>query len=187
MNRSDLIKTLSATLGKTDVKELAALYAINEPDISPLFELTFYPQREVAFRAAWTLELIVLNYPECFRPLLKEFLDRYPDQNNQSCQRHFTRIMMCLTDSKGSAAGRLFSDENTESIIGKTFEWLIDPNTPVAVQANCIDVLFNLRGMLPWIAEELRSQIVFLLHNGSPALQSRGKAVLKKLERKLLA
>ncbi len=59
-----------------------------------------------------------------------------------------------------------------------------DPGTPVAVQVNCMDVLYNLRGHEDWIADELKQQTEFLLRNASPALLSRGKRILLKLKQK---
>ena len=61
------------------------------------------------------------------------------------------------------------------------FEWLINPHTPVAVRVNCMDVLYYMSPQFPWIKEELLAQIEFYLKDGSAALQSRGKGLLKKL------
>lgn len=62
------------------------------------------------------------------------------------------------------------------------FGWLIDPDTPVAVQVNCLDILLNLCSHADWIAEELGTQTRHLLRRGSAAMQSRGKRVLAKLK-----
>ncbi|NEU08337.1 hypothetical protein GZH53_08455 [Flavihumibacter sp. R14] len=182
MNKSELLHAISTTLVKAKAERLAALTANKEVSVSDLLELTFYNQPDIAFRAAWILECVVRKYPERFESLIPEFLDRYIEQNNQSCQRHFTKIITCITDPKWSAMQHLVPHYNVEPIIEKTFEWLIDEKAPVALQVNCMDVLFNLRNRSSWIGEELRSQILFLLHDGSPAVQSRGKAILKKLK-----
>jgi hypothetical protein len=181
MDKTELLQAISTALGKKTVKELALLHADSKLAVSDLLDLTFYRKPEVAFRAAWVLEFIVLTYPDSFKPLVTEFLDRYKEQNNPSCQRHFARIMMCLADPKYSKKLQLPSHYNLGPILEKTFEWLIEPKTPVAVKVHCMDVLFNFRNRLPWVAEELEFQIVYLLKTGSAALQSRGKAVLKKL------
>jgi hypothetical protein len=181
MNKSDLLKAISGTLVKAKVERLAALTADNEESVSDLLDLTFYTQPEVAFRAAWISECVVLNYPERFELLVPEFLERYIDQRNRSCQRHFTKIMMCITDPKRSAVLHMPPQHNVDPIIEKTFEWLIDEKAPVALRVNCMEVLFNLRDRSSWIADELRSEITFFLHGGSAAVQSSGKAILKKL------
>ena len=61
------------------------------------------------------------------------------------------------------------------------FEWLINLATPVAVRVNCLDILLNLRNEFPWIKEELQAQIEFYLRDGSPAMQSRGRKILRQV------
>lgn len=181
MNRSELLQAISTTLVKARAEKLAALTVNNEVSVSDLLDLTFYSQPEVAFRAAWLLECVVLKYPEKFAPVVAEFLDRYIEQKNRSCQRHFTKILMCMTDPRRSSILHLPPEYNVDPIIEKTFEWMIDEKSPVALRVNCMEALFNLRDEASWIAEELSSEIIFFLHEGSAAVQSRGKAILKKL------
>jgi len=183
MDRPELLKTICVKIGKAETEALAALSADNKLPVSELLDLSFQRQQEIAFRAGWILETIAIKYPGAFKPLVSDFLNRYAHQRNTSCQRHFTKIMMCLTDPEYSDRVQVSSCFDAGPIIETTFEWLIDPKTPVAVQVNCMDVLFNLKDTLPWISAELQSQVVFLLHAGSPALQSRGKAILKKLSK----
>ena len=181
MDKSELLKEISNTLVKVKVEKLAALGSKHTYSLSDLLDLTFYPKREVAFRAAWILESIVQTDPQRFSPHVEEFLIRYPSQTNTSCQRHFSKIMMYLTDPRSQKLLRLPDEFALEPLVEKTFEWLIDPKSPVAVQVNCLEVLFNLRQQVPWIEEELRAEIIFLLHEGGAAMQTRGKAILKKL------
>ena len=181
MNKSELLKTISGALNKGKVSELSCQAADGGISAADLLDLTFYPRQEVAFRAAWILDCLVLTYPECFAPLVSRFLERYSDQSNRSCQRHFTKIMMCLTASKCPDKFQIPVGYNQESIIESTFEWLIDPATPVAVRVNSMDILFNLSYTTPWIAAELALQVDFLLQSGGAAVQSRGKAIAKKL------
>lgn len=140
--------------------------------------------RRLAFRAAWLLEHIAVRHPDQFSTVAGKFLARLPTQRNPSCQRHFTNILRRLTHPR---APRIYQDvllsTNREQLVETVFNWFIDPRTPVAVQANCMDVLFQLNYEFTWIREELKLQIEFLLRDGSPAIQSRGKKVLEKLAR----
>jgi len=45
-----------------------------------------------------------------------------------------------------------------------------------------MDILLHFAKEQPWIPDELRSQVQFLLKDGSAAVQSRGKRILKKLK-----
>ena len=68
-----------------------------------------------------------------------------------------------------------------ESVVEKCFDWLIDPKVKVAVKVFAADVLFNLHNRYDWINEELANHVQFMMRNGSPAIQSRGRKLLKSL------
>ena len=146
-----------------------------------LIELSLHPLQELAFRSSWVLEQMFYFRTESFSLDMEKFLDAYFQQKNYSCQRHFTKIMMTLTEETKRAKYAKI-EENQNQIIETTFDWLINPDTPVAVQVNCLDILLHFSAKQDWIAEELRSHIQFLLKDGSAAVQSRGKRILKKLK-----
>jgi hypothetical protein len=90
--------------------------------------------------------------------------------------------MMYLVDLGSIPEINSILAKNREQLVEITFDWLIDPETPVAVKVNCMDILFPFAKEQSWIKDELRSQVQFLLNDGSAALQSRGKRILKKLK-----
>lgn len=179
MDRDQLLKKLSQALTKKGTVQLAMDKACKPDD---LIGLSLYPQAEIAFRASWILEQLVYFRWDDLVPSLPDLISVYLRQGNRSCQRHFTKIMMYLTHPESSPFMKSLIDSNQGQIIERTFEWLIDPETPVAVKVNCMDILLNLRSGSEWIPDELRSQIQYLLKDGSAAIQSRGKRVLKKLK-----
>jgi hypothetical protein len=177
MTKDDLLAYLRKPCSKREIGRLAQLTADNLFDIEQVVQLTFDKDATVAFRAAWLLEYCILLYPSCEGTALPSFLEAYHRQFNQSCRRHFTKIMMFYTE----ASPGWLSQYDPEPFVETTFEWLIDPETPVAVRVNCMDILFNLKETTDWLQDELRAQIGYLLKDGSAALQSRGKRVLKRL------
>ena len=68
-----------------------------------------------------------------------------------------------------------------EPIAERCFDLLIDAKTPVAVKVFASEVLFNLRLRFPWINEILADQIKIMMDGGKPAIQVRGKKLLKLL------
>lgn len=169
---------------------------VRVPDLSLLGNDTTVPMSELhnlcydtdhpqlAFRAAWLLEYIAVHSPERFVLIMSAFLARLANQKNPSCQRHFTNILIRLTHPKAPVPyQRTLLSTNREQLVETVFNWFIDPRTPVAVQANCMDILLNMSGEFEWIRDELKLQIEFLLRDGSAAIQSRGKKVLGKLSR----
>lgn len=175
MDKAALLKQITTALAKKRALSLAYDY---RNSVGEVIELSMYKDHEIAFRAGWILEFIAFSYPDQFREHLPEFIDVYLIQKNQSCQRLYTKILMDLTKAKKE---RSFSESRLDAIVETTFEWMIDPQTPVAVRVNCMDILYNLRNDYEWIGEELSAQVEFFLKNGSAALQSRGKKILHKL------
>ena len=183
MTKEEILQEISQTLNKSKADKLASLSA-NTEDIKQFLVLTFYPEKEIAFRCAWILENVYFKNPSNFLPLLDEFISAYSLQKNMSCQRHFTKMMMDITSPDNKLYPLAVETGNDfEAVAETTFEWLINPRTPIAVQANCLDILFNFSGRYEWIKDELVSQTEFLLKNGSAAIQSRGNRVLAKLNR----
>ncbi len=185
MEEHELIARFAPTLTKTKAHELAALAADGTLPVTPLHNLCYYQEKEsIAFRAAWVLEHIALHNPNRFMPVFHDFIHRLPDQKNRSCQRHFTKILMQITHPKAPSFFQdAYREIDREALVETVFGWLIDPDTPIAVQVNCMDILFYMSKEFDWIADELENQIEFFMRDGSPAMQGRGKKILEKLRK----
>ncbi|WP_257658889.1 hypothetical protein [Parapedobacter lycopersici] len=185
MEENELIKRLSGVITKHYLPELVALGETGTLSVTTLHRLCYTPERSpVAFRAAWVLEYIATRAPQRFLPVFAAFMTRLPDQRNPSCQRHFTKILMVITGPKAPPAYQdAYATTDKEQLVETVFGWLINPQTPVAVQVNCMDILFNLTAEFGWIGEELQNQVEFLLRDGSAALQSRGRKIIGKLKK----
>ncbi|MEJ8802185.1 hypothetical protein [Pontibacter sp. H249] len=186
MTREELLALLSSTMKKTKVQELSYLAGADKLSVQELLDICFLKEQPaIAFRAAWVLEHIEEHYSECFLPVLTIFLKRLPEQKNQSCQRHFTKILMHISSPKASTAYKSAFTEIAvrEQVVEVVFDWLINPATPVAVKVNCLEVLFNLSTDLSWIKEELLAQTEYYLRDGSPAMQSRGRKIVQLLQK----
>lgn len=179
MTKDELLAEIKQSLEKVKVEKLAAIAGLNNFQVNDLIDLSFHPDKAIAFRASWILENVTSRHPEAFWNSAQYFLKSYRTQANNSCRRHFTKILMWMVKRKGER--QELQDFDWTGIIESTFEWVTEPECPVAVKVNCLDILLGLRDQVDWIAEELRAETEFLLKNGSAAMQSRGKRVLKKL------
>lgn len=191
MTKDAWIARLVKPLTKKEAENLART-ALNEHAITKLLDLCFHKQ-EIAFRASWILETSFESLDLIKDSEILHFLNSYKRQQNQSCQRHFTKIFMQLSHKRNSPRligciapaidGNLPAtpEQSLKELLETTFEWLIDPDTPVAVKVNCIDILFNFKNYADWVKDELKCQIEFLLKTGSAAMQSRGGRVLRRL------
>jgi len=188
MDKTALLHEISKTLTKNKAADLAKLASQGTMNIIDLLDACYHPQKATAFRAAWILEALESKNPLLFTAILDRYIQRLAEQKNPSCQRHFSKILIQYTKPRSSeirqGAFNALSIDLKERVVEVLFEWLIKTDTPVAVQVNCMDVLFYMIPAFPWIAEELESQIVFYLQDGSAAMQSRGRKILAKMRRR---
>ncbi len=175
------------TVAKVKVPALVVLGEDATIPVTLLHEVCFHSGNDsIAFYAAYVLEYVATHHPERFIPVFNPFISRLPQQKNFSCQRHFTKILMVITHPNAPELYKEpYSRIDREPLVETIFGWLIDPRTPVAVQANCMDILLHMSREFGWITEELKHQIEYLMRDGSAALQSRGKKILDKLNRQV--
>ena len=177
-----LFKQISNTIGKTKVLELSRILKEENFALRDLIDLSFYPDKDIAFRAAWILENIFLLSPDRYQSELEYLISRIKEVKYASCQRHYAKILMHITDPKTiqSIKDKL-ATLDMEPVVEQCFDWMIDPKVKVAVKCFASEALFNLRHRYPWIKEELANQIEFLMRNGSAGIQARGKGLLAKM------
>jgi hypothetical protein len=182
LTADDLIKEISATMGKTKVIKLSSILRKQQFALHDLIDITFHPNKNIAFRAAWILENLFLQNPESYLNDIDYLFGRIKDVKNESCKRHYTKIVMHITNPKAP----LPIQQKLEHIdlgptVAQFFDWMIDPKVRVAIKVFASEALFNIRHRYPWIAEELKNQIQFLMRNGSAGMQSRGRKLLSQL------
>ncbi|HVW96723.1 MAG TPA: hypothetical protein VHA56_12205 [Mucilaginibacter sp.] len=182
--RNELIKKISETIGKPKVLELGKMLATSGLSLHDLIGVTFTPDSAIAFRASWILENMLLLEPERYENELDYLLSRFRDVKYPGPQRHYVKIVMHLTRKDMPAA---IKDKlkmlDLDPVIEHCFDLLINPKVKIAVKVFASETLFNLRHRFPWIAGELAAQLEFLMRDGSPAIQSRGRKLLTQLAR----
>jgi hypothetical protein len=182
ISSEDLIKKISNTMGKLKVLELSRILKEQNFALRDLIDLTFYADRDIAFRAAWILENIFLENPACYEADLEYLVSRIKEVKHESCKRHYAKIMMHITGRKSpEIIKKKLHQLDLEPVVEQCFDWMIDPKVLVAVKVFASEALFNLRGRYPWIKEELAAQVHFLMRTGTAAIQTRGKKLLAQL------
>ncbi|WP_133300151.1 hypothetical protein [Mucilaginibacter terrenus] len=184
LTEETIIKQLNENHTKGFVKQLAAQLLKEHFNLNRLVDLTFHPDQQTGFRAAWLLDTAILANPELYTTTITYLMQRMPQVTNASCKRHYARVMMHLTDAKAPLNVReTIAGADLESLVETCFDWMIDPETKVAVQVCAADTLFNLIPRFNWIKNELENQVKFMMRTGTAAMQARGKKLLAKLEK----
>jgi hypothetical protein len=182
MQSDFLLETIKTTLQKTKATKLAAIAIQTEYSIKHLIDLTFYPKEQIEFRASWILETICLTDFERFLPQIHYFLEKFPQQNNLSCRRHYSKILALITKKNApQVAKEIINKYDTDFLVETVFSWLIDEKNPVAIKAHCLNILANLTVKHAWIKDELIQTMDFLIDKESIAFHGRAKQVKKQL------
>jgi hypothetical protein len=182
ISREELIKQISGTMVKTKVLKLSRILEEEAFALRDLIDLTFEPDRDIAFRSAWILENVFLKDPTRYEGDLEYLVSLIKEVKHASCQRHYAKIMMHITAKNAPAVIKQKLQElDLEPVVEQCFDWMIDPEVLVAVKVFASEALFNLRSRYPWINEELADQIRFLMRDGSTAIQTRGRKLLAGL------
>ncbi|MCO4294146.1 hypothetical protein NF867_14880 [Solitalea sp. MAHUQ-68] len=182
----ELTKRISKTLTKKEVLKITSELIKNNVSVNDLINLTFSNDKETGFRASWILEQIAFSHQSMFLPSLPYFFSRFKEVQNESCKRHYAKIAQEYTrhlsgNKYDQRIRTMLEAMDFEHIIETLFEWLINNKTRTAVIAFSMEALYNLSSRYDWIKEELSSQIIFLMKNGSAGIHSRGKKLLNKL------
>ena len=184
LSQQQLTEQLSSSIGKIRILKLSHLLKEQGFPLHDIIDITFHPDKQVGFRAVWLLENIFLTDPEAYLNDLHYLISRFKENRNQSCMRHYAKIIMHVTDANAPASLQLkLKDINFEPVVEQLFDWMINPKVKVAVKMFAANALFNLKDAVPWIQEELAGQIEFLMRDGSAGIQAGGRKILKEMKK----
>jgi hypothetical protein len=186
LTADELVEQISATIGKARVIELTKTIREQHFPLRDLIDITFHPDKNIAFRASWVLENVLLDDMEAYIADINYLMERFVTVNYPSSQRHYGNIMMRITSSKApQAIKEHIKHIDFNPVIEHLFEWMIDPEIKIAVKCCAAEALFNMRQQYDWINEELKEQLQYLMRDGTAAIQARGKKLLKGLNKRI--
>ncbi|WP_439185119.1 hypothetical protein [Carboxylicivirga taeanensis] len=137
-------------------------------DIQILLELNEHADAKVAWRSAYLLDLVHDIDSDVINKYLPLLVQRTPKLTNQSIKRHYLRIL---------------SQHNLENLadghlLDCCFQWLQTEETPIAVKAHCMTIIFGLTHVYPELVPELKATLENLLPYGSKGEVNRAKKIL---------
>ena len=138
-----------------------------------LMTLFFCDTYRVTQRAAWPLGICAEKSPEMLEPYLHKMIDQLSGNIHVAVKRNTVRALQHVE----------IPDDLTGLAADNCFKLLEDNNEPIAVKVFSMTVLANICEKEPALANELKIIIEGQLPYGSAGFKSRGKKILKKLEK----
>ena len=168
----DLQEAILEEHSKAQCDRIVRYVGKDKKKFAALMKLFFTGEYRVVQRAAWPVSVCVEKHPLLIGPYFKKILDYMQEPGtHEAVWRNSVRLLQ-FVDIPKRYHGRVMSS---------CFEFISDPQTPIAVKADSLTVLDNLAGIYPEIKPELKLIIEERWPHETAAFRSRGKKILKKL------
>ena len=139
-----------------------------------LMDLFLHGEFRVTQRAAWIIsECYELN-PQLVIPWLPAMIKKMQEPGvHDAVRRHVVRLLQ-FVEIPPSLLG---------TVVSLCFDYLGSVESPIAVKACSMTVLVKIAEREPDLKRELQTAITLLLPYVGPALRTRGRMIVKQLER----
>lgn len=136
-----------------------------------LITLFLANEYRVTQRAAWVLDFCATAHPDMVYPYLETLVMNLKNKPHVAVVRNTLRFLQNVT----------IPDDLIGHTTQQCFEFLYDANEAIAVKVFSMTVLANICEKEPDLSNELELIIEEEMRHGGPAIQSRGKRILKQL------
>lgn len=127
-------------------------------------------------RAAWIISVCHDAHPELIVPHLSRVLKKMQEPDvHDALKRNVVRLLQNCE----------IPESQLGTVASLCFDYLAALDTPVAIRANAMTVLLNISEREPDLKRELRTSIELMLPYCEPAIVSRARMVMKRLDKDL--
>ncbi len=140
-----------------------------------LWTIALSEELPINWRAAWAIKGIWEESPELVSPHLSNMRRALANIKQDGVKREFLKMI---------SENPLPDDEEELGILLKyCFDWLASPMEPIAVRVHSMEILFQISAQIPEIIPELKTTIEVAMQEGSAGMVSRGRKILKALQK----
>nr|WP_319398224.1 hypothetical protein [uncultured Carboxylicivirga sp.] len=172
LSQQDIEERIAGEWFSGQMKDLAKEWSMFDQIIQQLWQINRSENEKMAWRSAYLIDLIHDVNPSIIEPYLEQILTNVCNETNQSIKRHYLRILS--QHNLNEMVNGIFVDV--------CFKWLGMDETPIAVKAHCMTILYNLCSAYPEMIPELRLVLENLLPYGSKGEINRAKKILLQLD-----
>jgi hypothetical protein len=167
-----LEKLLAEEHSKKQCDRIVRYIGKDKERFAELMRLFFKGEYRITQRASWPLSYVVRQHPKMIIPYFKPLLDNLDKEDlHDAIVRNTVRLLQDV-DIPKKFHGR---------VMDRCFIYAASPETPIAVKAFALTVLFNLSTEYPEIRAELKLIIEDQWDHATPAFRSRAKKILKAI------
>ena len=169
----DLKKEILLEHSKANTKRIAEYIGSDQLLFKELIELFLHGNYRITQRSARIVRACVMNHPWLIDPFLEDVIDNLNHPVHDAVKRNTIGLLQEME----------IPDDQMGKVADLCFGYLSSAKEPVAVKAFSMTVLLKIVQHYPELKEELKNLIEDQMPFGSAGFQSRGKRVLKALEK----
>ena len=145
----------------------------SEEKFLSLLDISIHDQDPLAWRAAWILDGADEAWPGLASPHIPVIVEALPGLQSEGALRSLLRL---LTRHE-------IPEEGQGLLIDCCFSYLVSELYPVAVKVHAMQIIYNHVLIYPELKEELVTVIEDQIHHNSAGFMSRGRRIIKQLEK----
>lgn len=172
----EIREMISRIMGMKEAEWTAQSLVDNPVLLKKFVELSYSVDQKLAFHASWILTKVCDKSPEVIDPYLPGIIESLPGLDNEGALRSFLRILSFTDPGK-------YSSRHQGLLADTCFRLLNSGFSAIAVKAYSMEILYRLTLIYPELATELALSISALMDSDSAGIKSRGKQILRKLNK----
>lgn len=138
--------------------------------LSILVRFVLNGREPLASRAAWAIDGIDEKYPYLLSPYISGFIKALPDFVHPGTRRNILKIL----------TRKSIPEKFHGMLVEHCFKWLMNRDTPVAIQVHSMQIIANLALIYPELMPELKEVLESRIQTSQPGFKSRAKRILGK-------
>lgn len=159
---------------KADADEITRYACASPKHFKQLMDCFLSNDYRVAQRAAWSVGWAARARPDLIKPYIKNLVEQLTRTDvHNAVIRNSVRVLEAISIPEAYHA----------DVMNACFAFIEKPGTPAAIKAFSLTTLYNLSAQYPDIKQELALIIKTLWDTETPAFKSRGRKILKALEK----
>ena len=168
-------ETLETGQSKAKAEAICKWIGNDDERFAELMALFLSDEYRMVQRSAWVLSKVGERYPHLLEPYLPQLIGALREPLHSAVQRNVLKV---LADTEIPVP-----EELEGPLVDQSFELLADPKVPVAIRVHAMQLLANLCRSYPELGIELKAIIEDNMEHGSAGFRSRGRKVLKAIEK----
>lgn len=169
----DIREALLEEHSKERTMEVVDYLGTDRARVADLMEIFFEEEYRLNQRASWVVHHLSSRHPELLEPYLAQMVENLSNPLHDAVLRNTLRYFEQID----------LPEDLMGPVADKCFEFLASPEQPIAIRVFSMGTLFKISTKYPELQAELALIIEEHLPYGSAGFKSRGKKILKKIEK----